>query len=97
MGRSGCGGDNGKQQCGVNTHVAGSFAELVQVRENVQMVWPDRLSFSSAREYSGYLSDEPDPYVSDRTYILQADGETCACGEGLTGGETFVRVIVAEE
>ncbi len=90
-------GDNGKQQCGVNTDVAVSFAEPVQVRENVQMVWPDRLSFSSAREYPGYLSDEPDPYVSDRTYIVQPDGETYACGEGLTGGEAFVRVMVTEE
>lgn len=38
-------GDNGKQRCGVNARVAGSFAEPVQVREGVRMVWPDRLSF----------------------------------------------------
>lgn len=89
-------GDNEKQQCGVNTRVAGSFAEPVQVRENVQMVWADRLSFSSARDYPGYLADEPDPYVSDRTYIVQKNGETYACGEGLTGEETFVKVMITE-
>ena len=90
-------GDNGKQQCGVNTRVAGSFAEPVQVREGVRMVWPDRLSFSSSREYPEYLAEEPDPYVSDRTYIVQEDGETYACGEVLEGETAFVKVMVSEE
>ena len=90
-------GDNGKQQCGVNTRVAGSFAEPVQVRESVRMVWLDRLSFSSSREYPEYLAEEPDPYVSDRTYIVQEDGETYACGEGLEGETAFVKVMVSEE
>ena len=90
-------GDNGKQQCGVNTRVAGSFAEPVQVRESVRMVWLDRLSFSSSREYPEYLAEEPDPYVSDRTYIVQEDGETYACGEVLEGETAFVKVMVSEE
>lgn len=90
-------GDNRKQQCGVNARVAGSFAEPVQVREGVRMVWPDRLSFSSVREYPEYIAEEPNPYVADRTYIVQEDGETYACGEGLEGETAFVKVMVSEE
>ena len=67
------------------------------MRESVRMVWLDRLSFSSSREYPEYLAEEPDPYVSDRTYIVQEDGETYACGEGLEGETAFVKVMVSEE
>ena len=44
-----------------------------------------------------YLAEEPDPYVSDRTYIVQEDGETYACGEGLEGETAVVKVMVSEE
>lgn len=89
-------GDNGEQQCGVNVHVAETFADPVHVRDGVQMVWADRLSFSSAREYQGYLAEEKDPYVSDRTYIKEEDGEVYACGDGLSGESAFVKVMVTE-
>lgn len=81
----------------MSTRVAETFSEPVHVRDNVQMVWPDRLSFSSAREYQGYLAEGPNPYVSDRTYILQKNGDTYACGDGLAGEDAFVEVVVTEE
>ena len=91
-------GDNSSQQCGVDSHVAAeNFTEPTQVRENVRMVWLDRLSFYDEQEYQGYLENASDPqeqYSSNvfRTYILQDDGQVYACGqEG-----TFVKVTVIE-
>ena len=90
-------GDNGKQQCGVNTRVAGSFAEPVQVRESVRMVWLDRLSFSSSREYPEYLAEEPDRMSRTGRISYRKTGRTYACGEGLEGETAFVKVMVSEE
>lgn len=90
-------GDNSSQQCTVDSRVAEKFTEPTQVRENVRMVWLDRLSFYDEQEYQGYLENASDPqeqYSSNvfRTYILQDDGQVYACGqEG-----TFVKVTVIE-
>uniref|UniRef100_UPI0024ACB656 hypothetical protein n=1 Tax=Mediterraneibacter massiliensis TaxID=1720300 RepID=UPI0024ACB656 len=73
-------GDNTRQQCGVNAQVASILEEPTLVREEVRMVWIDRLAFSSPYEYQGYLAEEPDVYMADHTYILTKDGDTYACG-----------------
>lgn len=91
-------GDNSSQQCGVNSRVAEEFAEPTQVRENVRMVWLDRLSFYDEQEYQGYLENAADPqeqysYNVFWTYILQDDGQVYACGRD----GTFVKVTVIEE
>lgn len=90
-------GDNTRQQCGVNAQVASILEEPTLVREEVRMVWIDRLAFSSPYEYQGYLAEEPDVYMADHTYILTKDGDTYACGAGLEGKETFVPVKITEE
>lgn len=91
-------GDNSSQQCGVDSRVAEVFAEPTQVRENVRMVWLDRLAFYDEQEYQGYLSvvsapTDMDTYHTFWTYVQQDDGQVYACGrEG-----TFVKVTVIEE
>lgn len=80
-------GDNSSQQCGVDSHVAAeNFTEPTQVRENVRMVWLDRLAFYDEQEYQGYLSvasapTDMDTYHTFRTYVLQDDGQVYACGQ----------------
>ena len=90
-------GDNTKQQCGVSSKVTMVMEEPTIVKENVRMVWIDRLAFSSNCECQGYLLEEPDPYVTNRTYILTEDGNTYACGEGMESNEAFVSVEIIEE
>ena len=91
-------GDNSSQQCGVDSRVAEVFAEPTQVRENVRMVWLDRLAFYDEQEYQGYLSavsapTDMDTYHTFWTYVLQDDGQVYACGRD----GTFVKVTVIEE
>ncbi|RGT72415.1 hypothetical protein [Mediterraneibacter massiliensis] len=90
-------GDNVRQQCGVSVRTASVLEKPTLVREEVRMVWIDRLAFSSPYEYQGYQAEGPDVYMADRTYILTRTGDTYACGEGLEGKETFVPVKIAEE
>ena len=90
-------GDNSSQQCTVSSRVAEKFIEPTRVRENVRMVWLDRLAFYDEQEYQGYLGaasapTDMDTYHAFRTYVLQDDGQVYACGqEG-----TFVKVTVTE-